>query len=115
MSGEITCKPSRGHSYNATVDKPKLVPQTTQTAGGGTIVIQPKRDLFVLPGTQQLHPLREKLTFLACHLSGNFSKTEVFLRKQPTLSCTHGGTRPVNNMMCTFANGSYSVLQGKLI
>ncbi|XP_066015488.1 uncharacterized protein [Pocillopora verrucosa] len=35
MSGEITCKPSRGHSYSATVDVPKLVPQTTQTAGGG--------------------------------------------------------------------------------
>lgn len=36
MSGENTCKPSRGHSYSATVDEPKLVPQTTQTAGGGT-------------------------------------------------------------------------------
>ena len=35
MSGEITCKPSRGHSYSATVDEAKLVPQTTQTAGGG--------------------------------------------------------------------------------
>ena len=78
-------------------------------------VIQPKRDVLVLPGTRQLHPLWEKLTLLACHLSGNSMKTEVFLIKQLTLSCTHEGTHPVNNMMCTFANGSYSVLQGKLI
>ena len=45
------------------------------------IVIQPKKDLLVLLGTQQLHPLWEKLTLLACHLSGNSTKTEVFLRK----------------------------------
>ena len=42
MSGEITCKPSRGHSYSATVDEPKLVPQTTHTAGGGIHCYSPQ-------------------------------------------------------------------------
>ena len=46
------------------------------------IVIHPKRNLLVLPGTRQLHPLREKLTLLACLLSENFMKNEDFLRKK---------------------------------
>lgn len=79
------------------------------------IVIHPKRNLLVLPGTRQLHPLRRKLTLLACLLSGNFMKNEDFLRKQPTLSCCHGGTPLENNMMPTSANGFCSVVQGKLI
>ena len=79
------------------------------------IVIHPKRNLLVLPGTRQLHPLREKLTLLACLLSGNFMKNEDFLRKQPTLSCCHGGTPLENNMTSTSANGFYSAVQGKLI
>ena len=79
------------------------------------IVIHPKRNLLVLPGRRQLHPLREKLTLLACLLSGNFMKNEDFLRKQPTFSCCHGETPLENNITSTSANGFYSVVQGKLI
>lgn len=78
-------------------------------------VIEHKRTLLTLPGTQQLHPLREKLTLLACHLCGNSTKTEGFQRKLPALSYNHGGYHHKNNMKHTFASGQYSVLKGRLI
>ena len=90
---------------------PKLLRLLVEPA----IVILPKRNLLVLPGTRRLHPLQEKLTLLGCLLSGNFMKNEDFLRKQPRVSCCLRGTPLENNMTSTPANGFYSAVQGKLI
>lgn len=79
------------------------------------IVIQPRKNLLTLPGTQQLHPLREKLTLLACHLCGKSTKTEDFLQRQPISSCSHGGNLLKSSTIHTFESGYYSVLQGRLI
>ena len=57
MSGEITCKPSRGHSYSATVDEPKLVPQTTQTAGGGIHCYSPQEGSVGFYGDSTTTPI----------------------------------------------------------
>ena len=57
MSGEITCKPSRGHSYSATVDEPKLLPQTTQTAGGGIHCYSPQEGSVGFSGDSTTTPI----------------------------------------------------------
>ena len=64
MSGEITCKPSRGHSYSATVDKPKLVPQTTQTAGGGIHCYSAQEGSVRFSGDSTTTPITGETDFL---------------------------------------------------
>ena len=64
MSGEITCKPSRGHSYSATVDEPKLVPQTTQTAGGGIHCYSAQEGSFRFAGDSTTTPITGETDFL---------------------------------------------------
>ena len=64
MSGEITCKPSRGHSYSATVDEPKLVPQTTQTAGGGIHCYSAQEGSVRFAGDSTTTPITGETDFL---------------------------------------------------
>lgn len=79
------------------------------------LVIPHMRTLLTLPGTQQLHPLREKLNLLACHLCGEHTRTEAFLKKLQTLSYSHGDSHHKSSMTHMSRNGFCSVLKGKLI
>jgi len=78
-------------------------------------VTEPRRTLLTLPGIQQLHPLWEKRTLLACHLCGNSTKTENFQQKLPALSYNHGVYHHRNNTRHISVNGYHSVLKGRLI
>lgn len=79
------------------------------------LIITPRATLLTLPGCQKLHPLRKKLNLLACHFCGDSTKTEAFLKEQPTLSCNPGASHPRNSMMPTSGNGFSSALKGKRI
>ena len=56
------------------------------------LVISHRQTLLTLPVCQKLHPLRKKFNMLACQLCGDSTKTEAFLRKQPTLSYNPGAS-----------------------
>lgn len=45
------------------------------------LVISHRETLLTLPGCHKLHPLRKKLNLLACHLCGDSTRTEAFLKK----------------------------------
>lgn len=79
------------------------------------LLIHHRERLLTLPGCSQLHPLRKKLNLLACHLCGDSTKTEDFLKMQPTLSCNPGASHLRSNMMDISGNGLVSVLKDKLI
>lgn len=79
------------------------------------LMITHRETLLTLPGCQKLHPLRKKLNLLACHLCGDYTKTEAFLREQPTLSCNPGASHHRSSMMHISGNGFSSVLKGKQI
>ena len=79
------------------------------------LVISHRETLLTLPGCHKLHPLRKKLNLLACHLCGDSTRTEAFMKKQSTLSCNPGACHPRTSMTHTSINGFSSVLKGKLI
>jgi len=79
------------------------------------LMITHREALLTLPGSQKLHPLRKKLNLLACHLCGDSTRTEAFLREQPTLFSNPGANHHRNSMMHTSENGFSSVLKGKQI
>ena len=70
-------------------------------------MITHREALLTLPGSQKLHPLRKKLNLLACHLCGDSTRTEAFLREQPTLFSNPGANHHRNNMMHTSENGKW--------
>ena len=71
--------------------------------------------LLTLPGCQKLHLLRKKLNVLPCHLCGDSTKTDAFLRKQPTSSYNPGTSHHSSSVMHTSRNGFSSVLKSRLI
>lgn len=86
---------------NMLVDFPLILPTTN--------------DILSLPSSDREHPLSHNMTLLACHLSGNDCKTEEFRSKLPTSSPSHGGCLRERVTTRPLRNGSFSVLQGKLI
>ena len=78
MSGEITCKPSRGHSYSATVDEPKLVPQTTQTAGGGIHCYSAQEGPVRFAGDSTTTPITGETDFLGMSFVRKLFEDRVF-------------------------------------
>lgn len=83
------------------VENPLLLPRTPT--------------LLTLPYKNALHPLRDKLTLVACHLSGQSCKTEDFQRQLPVLSWEVGENLQENSMIHTSRNGRFSVLEDRLI
>ena len=80
------------------------------------LVLPRHQDLLSLSHSPQtLHPLRKKLTMLACLLSGSLSRTEEFRRKLLSSSWPPGGMGQRNNTVPTSQNGKTFVIKGKLI
>ena len=79
------------------------------------LMITHRETLLTLPGRQKLHPLRKKPNLLACLLCGDSTRTEAFLREQPTLFSNPGANHHRNSMTHTSENGFSSVLKGKQI
>ena len=75
------------------------------------LMITHRETLLTLPGRQKLHPLRKKLSLLAGHICGDSTRTEAFLREQPTLFPNPGANHRRNSMMHTSENGFSSVLK----
>jgi hypothetical protein len=61
------------------------------------------------------HSLHKKLQLLACHLSGNPSKSKEFQTKLPALSQTHGVWEQNDSIKLALRNGKSSVVNKKLI
>ena len=78
-------------------------------------VIPAKDNLLKMPATQKLHPLRKKLTLLACHLCGDSTKTKAFLNKLQISSSTLGENPRINSTEHILVSGYYSVLKERLI
>ena len=78
-------------------------------------VIPAKDNLLKMLATRKLHPLRKKLTLLACHLCGDSTKTKAFLQKLQVSSSTLGENPRINNTEHILVSGYYSVLKGRFI
>lgn len=76
----------------------------------------PRRaDLLQLPYADELHPLRHKLTLVACRLSGDPCKADRFRQGLPTSSWRPGERALKNNTNTILTNGYISVVKGRLI
>ena len=62
------------------------------------LMITHRETLLTLPGCQKLHPFRKKLNLLACHLCGDSTRREAFLREQPTLFFNPGANHWRNSI-----------------
>lgn len=81
-----------------------------------TPILLPKREnLLTLPGTQRIHPLHQKLTLMACRISGKPLEVERFLNAQQTSSWPLGDLGLKSNTQPTLRNGFSTVIKGKLI
>ncbi|MCG7878915.1 MAG: hypothetical protein N0C90_21665, partial [Candidatus Thiodiazotropha endolucinida] len=72
-------------------------------------------NLLTIPGTTKCHPLRKKMNLMACLLSGDQSKVEMFLQKQPVSSWRRGDPEHKNSTRPTSRDGFATVVKGKLI
>lgn len=78
-------------------------------------VMLPKTRLLYLPSHPQTsHPLRH-LRLIACRLSGNPDKHEVFRARLLTSSAIPGAEVPRNNMVLPYRNGRDLLLNGILV
>ena len=78
--------------------------------------ILPNRQLLLHPVCpDQTHPILEHSKMIACKISGVRSRRQAFRKRLVGCSSPHGGRGPGSNMRCTFGNGPYFVLNGKLI
>ena len=78
-------------------------------------VLPTSASLLTLPLSSRVHPLHQKLTLMACRLSGNRSKVKIFQDGLPTLSCHHGVPALKNSIQLMSENGFCTVNKGKLI
>ena len=72
-------------------------------------------NLLTLEFSTKLHPLRQKLTMLAGHLSGKYAENMNFRAKLQPSSCMPGNQELTNSMLCTPGSGHSFVMKGKLI
>ena len=79
-------------------------------------ILLPQQDnTLLLPGSNQLHPLRKKLKLIAAKISGKASDNSQYLRKLSASCCQHGSMAHTNSTMCTLKDGSVFVHKNKLI
>lgn len=80
------------------------------------IILPSTETMLTLPSDQQkLHPLHQKLTLMACKLSGVPSQPEEFRAKLPKLLPNLGEKVQNNNTQSTSKNGVVFAVQGVLI
>ena len=78
--------------------------------------ILPKReDLLTLPSSGQMHPLRKKLSLMACRLSGNVCETKEFRQRYCMLSNSRGEIPQRCSTPHILKDGMCSVVKGTLI
>ena len=83
------------------IDTPRLLPRRV--------------NLLSLPGTLKTHPLHDKMTLMACRLSGKPSKVEKFLSEQPISSWHLGDLGRKSSTQPILGSGFHTVFKGKLI
>ena len=75
------------------------------------LLIPPEEKLLHLPyNPTKVHQLHKTLWLLACHLSGDVSKTKVFQNQLPSISLNHGKLPLRNSIAPTLNNGRFSVI-----
>lgn len=79
------------------------------------LILPRNQNLLSIPQKELLHPLRKKMTLIACHLSGSVLKRMEFQNQQPSLSCHLGGVQLKNHTVHTLNSGFFSVVKGKQI
>ena len=81
-----------------------------------TPILLPKgENLLQLPGTQKIHPLCGKMVLMACRLSGEPSRTEMYQNGLPISSWPLGDLELKSNTRPTSKSGFRTVIKGKLI
>lgn len=73
------------------------------------------RDLLYMPLTGEIHPLSKKIVLVACVLSRKYSKIKDFQTMKLKSSCPPGSLLRINSMDTVGKNGSFGVINGKLI
>lgn len=77
--------------------------------------ILPQENLLSLVNSRKTHPLKDKLRLIACRLSGNATKVEIF-QERLQKSFLHPGESVLrNNMLLISKNGYHSVVKDRLI
>ena len=77
----------------------------------------PKRDgvVFLPFNPKQKHPLQGRMNLMACHLSGNSSRSKEFQNGQLKFSLVPGEMELRNSIKFILNDGEVIVVQGKLI
>ena len=79
-------------------------------------IILPRRsDLLSLSSSGRLHPWRDRLQLIACHLSGKPCKAREFRSTLPTLSSHPGGLQPRSLTDQRSKNGFFYVVEQRVI
>lgn len=73
------------------------------------------RNLLTMPHSGEVHPLLNKLTLVACVVSGKNWKVKEFQKTQLILSPLHGDHLQTNNMNCAGKNGIFGHVNKRLI
>lgn len=79
------------------------------------LMLPRQEKLLTLVNSEKKHPLIHKLQLIACRLSGNLSKAEIFRSKQPICCSHHGVKEPKNSILRMSENGFHSVVKNRLI
>ena len=72
-------------------------------------------NLLKLPGKNKVHRLANRMTLLACHISGRKCETVKFWKKQAKLFGPHGRAPQRDNTVRPFGSGDNFVIEGTLI
>ena len=80
-----------------------------------SLVLPKDQDLLTLPHSEKLHPLRRKMTMVACQLSGIPSKIQAFQKNLAKSSCPPGGLEPESSTAPTYNSGLRFVINKKVI
>jgi len=91
-------------------------PTLTRMLIQAPLVLPNRMDTLYLPqDPSAVHPLKNQMSLLLCHLSGNICRVKEFHRQLPTLSCSLGVQAPGSSTALTLRNGWSTVVNGKLI
>ena len=91
-------------------------PTLTRMLIQALLVLPNRMDTLYLPqDPSAVHPLKNQMSFLLCHLSGNICRVKEFHRQLPTLSRSPGVQARGSSTALTLRNGWSTVVNGKLI
>ena len=90
-------------------------PQLLRMLIAAPLTLPRHKDLLTLPHSQMLHPLRKKMTMVACRLSGKHSEVKEFQRQLANSSWTPGDSEPGSSTAHTCDDGLTFVVNNKLI